>query len=286
MLLRLKSEGLAESTLEGIAKRLRHLNRHTDLQNPLEVKSYISGLKATNGYKQSLVLAYQHYCRFAGLPFSPPRYVRREREIQVPSEENLNLLINSASRELALRLKILKETGLRPKELLNLRVRDLDLEKGLIAVRTIKGGKPRTLEVKRSTLGMLKYHVETKGLGLNDRLFPENTKALRRKYEKHRRRVAKLFHKPELLKIRLYDFRHFYATNLYRKTRDILYVKEKLGHKLIETTLKYVHLVDRLGEPEYECRVAENLKEAAALIEQGYEYVTTFEGKMLFRKLK
>jgi len=37
---------------------------------------------------------------------------------------------------------------------------------------------------------------------------------------------------------------------------------------------------------EYVCKVAENLKEATKLIEQGFEYVAEFNGKLLFRKPK
>ena len=39
-------------------------------------------------------------------------------------------------------------------------------------------------------------------------------------------------------------------------------------------------------EPEYICKIATNVQEAAKLIEAGFEYVTTFDGKMLFRKPK
>jgi len=87
------------------------------------------------------------------------------------------------------------------------------------------------------------------------------------------------------MKIRLYDFRHYYATMLYHKTKDILYVKEQLGHKIIETTLIYTHLI-RFSDEEYISAVAMNLKEACELIEAGFEYVTQKDGIMLFRKPK
>ena len=83
-------------------------------------------------------------------------------------------------------------------------------------------------------------------------------------------------------------YRHYKATTTYLKTKDILHVKNILGHKRITTTMKYIHLVEQMfpeGQ-EYVCKVAENLKEATKLIEQGFEYVAEFEGKMLFRKLK
>jgi hypothetical protein len=40
------------------------------------------------------------------------------------------------------------------------------------------------------------------------------------------------------------------------------------------------------GSEEYACKVAENVEEAKALIESGYEYVTEVDGVKLFRKRK
>ena len=38
-----------------------------------------------------------------------------------------------------------------------------------------------------------------------------------------------------------HDLRHFFATNLYNRHKDILLVKEALGHKTLESTLRYSH---------------------------------------------
>ena len=56
----------------------------------------------------------------------------------------------------------------------------------------------------------------------------------------------------------------------YHKTKDILYVKELLGHKNIQNTLVYTHLVD-FESDEWGCRVASTLEEATQLIEAGFE---------------
>ena len=38
-----------------------------------------------------------------------------------------------------------------------------------------------------------------------------------------------------------HDLRHLFATNLYNRHKDILLVKEALGHKTLESTLRYSH---------------------------------------------
>jgi len=70
-----------------------------------------------------------------------------------------------------------------------------------------------------------------------------------------------------------------------RRTNDILHVKEQLGHKRIEKTLIYTHLI-RFSDEEYVSAVAKTVDEAKSLIETGFEYVCTHENLMLFRKRK
>jgi hypothetical protein len=71
----------------------------------------------------------------------------------------------------------------------------------------------------------------------------------------------------------------------YSRTKDILYVKELLGHVNINNTLVYTHLVN-FGSEEYICKATGNLEEASKLVEAGYEYVCDMEGIKLFRKRK
>jgi integrase len=101
-----------------------------------------------------------------------------------------------------------------------------------------------------------------------------------------RNALAEKLHDPSIKNIRLYDLRHFYATMEYAKTKDILHVKQQMGHKKIETTLIYTQLLN-LNDDEWTCKATNNTKDATALVESGFEYVaTTPDGLMLFRKRK
>jgi integrase len=79
--------------------------------------------------------------------------------------------------------------------------------------------------------------------------------------------------------------RHWKATMEYHKTRDILHVKQLLGHKSIENTLLYTHLVN-FDDDEFTRRIAKNVKEAKELVEAGFDYITDIEDAKLFRKRK
>jgi hypothetical protein len=72
---------------------------------------------------------------------------------------------------------------------------------------------------------------------------------------------------------------------LYYKTKDILYVKQQMGHSKIETTLIYTQLVN-FKEDEYHSAIAKTVQEAQKLIESGFEYVCEIDGVKLFRKRK
>ena len=67
--------------------------------------------------------------------------------------------------------------------------------------------------------------------------------------------------------------------------RDILHVMRLLGHKNIKNTLIYTQLVTFQND-DYTCKVAASIKEAAELIEAGYEYVCEMDHQKLFRKRK
>lgn len=57
----------------------------------------------------------------------------------------------------------------------------------------------------------------------------------------------------------------------YHKTKDILYVKQLLGHKRIENTLIYTHLVNFDSDDGYTVRVASSLEEFTSLLESGVQ---------------
>ena len=71
----------------------------------------------------------------------------------------------------------------------------------------------------------------------------------------------------------------------YARTKDILHVMQMLGHKKIENTLKYTHLI-AFSANEYHCKAAKSLDEAVHLVENGFEFVTDLDGCKLFRKRK
>ena len=196
------------------------------------------------------------------------------------------MLIANSGRIMSAKLTLSKETGLRPIELCNLEVKDIDMEQRTIYPTTAKHGAPRRLKISNSLKQILENHIDTHKLNPQDKLFKGDSDNYGKHYRLHRNQLAEKLCKPELKTIRLYDFRHYYASTLYAKTRDTLLVKQQLGHKKIETTMIYTQLLNT-NDDEWTCKATTNTKQAQDLVENGFEYVTTTPDKlMLFRKRK
>ncbi len=88
------------------------------------------------------------------------------------------------------------------------------------------------------------------------------------------------------MKIHFHSLRHWKASTEYHRTKDILYVMHLLGHRNINNTLIYTHLIDAEDNDKYCSVIAHNVEEAQKLIEAGFEYVCSHNETMLFKKRK
>jgi len=105
------------------------------------------------------------------------------------------------------------------------------------------------------------------------------------RFWEQRRRLAQKLQNPRLLQIKFHTLRHWKATTEYHRTKDILYVKQLLGHKSITNTILYTQLIS-FESDEYSSAVAKTLDEVRKLVEAGFEYVTDVDASKLFRKRK
>jgi len=282
----MKRNGLRDATIRNVVKALKFLAKNCSLNDPNSVKDFIARLECNEGYKRNLVYAYDKYAKFKGLSWIKPKYQANNKLPKIPLEEKVSMLIANVPLKLGLAIAISRDTGLRPIELMNLKLKDVDLTNGLVYPETAKHGSSRILKLKPSTLNMLNVYLAKNPMNPNDKLFGNWNSDLYGKYFRYyRNKLAEKLGDPSFKEIRLYSLRHLFASKLYHQTNNILLVKELLGHKKIETTLIYTKLLE-VKDEEYVSAIARNVEEARRLIEEGFEYVTTFEGVMIFRKRK
>jgi len=282
----LKKRGNSPHTIRNVSKLLTLLDKHTDLDKPETVRGYLAQLDRRNGYKKNLAFAYNTYCHQHELTWNKPKYYQNAKLPKIPQENKIDMIRANASEKLALAISISKETGLRPVEAMRLRLRDIDIENRTIYPQTAKHGSARILKISSETTALLKQYLGKRCIALNDNIFGTWTSEAYGKYFRHyRNKTAKKLNDQTLKTIRLYDLRHFFATKLYHQTKDILYVKQQLGHRKLETTLVYTQLIN-FHDDEYTSAVANTVEKAAKLIESGFEYVTEMNELKLFRKRK
>ena len=286
MLINLKNNAKSDSTIKFVDKALTRISKYADLNNPQQVKRFIANLETADSYRRNLCFAYKQYCDYYQIQWEKPTYYQEPKTIRIPTTAQLDMLIANSRKIMAIKLTLSKETGLRPVELCNLKVRDIDLEQKTVYPTTAKHGSARALKISTSLQEMLRTHIDEHKLNPTDKLFKGDSSNYGKHYRLHRNKLAERLHKPELKAIRLYDFRHYFATRLYSKTRDILLVKQQMGHKKIETTLIYTQLLNTNEEEEYTCRATDKKEEVTALIENGFEYITELDGLKYFRKRK
>ncbi len=273
----MEKDAKSKYTIHFTYKALSLLAKHCKLEDPERIRTFIAKMNVSNGYKRNLCIAYNKFCKYYKISWNMPTYHPESKGIKIPTKEKIEMLIASAKKPTSIKLQISKETGLRPIELCNLRVKDIDLEQRLIYPTTAKNGAAKVLKISNSLKETLQEHIDTHKLNPDNKLFKGNSEDYGKHYRAMRNALADKLHDPTIKRIRLYDLRHYFATTLYAKTRDILLVKQQMGHKKIETTLIYTQLLN-LNDDEWTVKTATNIKEATELLEAGFEYIQEIDG--------
>jgi len=278
----MQKEGYAEGT---ITRRVRFLKtmvkRGANLSDPESVKTIIAKqAQWSPSTKEHAVTIYNSFLKVFGGSWIPPRYKRLNKLPFIPTEDEINELIAGSNKKVSTFLQLLKETGVRRGEGWRLEWTDFNFENNTLRVTPEKGGNARMLKISNKLVAMLNQLPKDA-----DKPFQGSLRHFARTFRRQRKRVASKLQTKRILKITFHTFRHWKATMEYHKTRDILHVKQLLGHKSIENTLLYTHLIN-FEDDEFTCRVAKTVNESKELIEAGFDYVTDVEDAKLFRKRK
>lgn len=213
--------------------------------------------------------------------WTPPIYRRVRKLPFIPTESEIDQLIAGCSKRIATLLQMLKETGMRSGEACDLlKWTDIDFEQRSIRITPEKGSNPRILPLSPKLIEMLREIPKN-----STSVFGVNSDRMRHNFGEQRRRIAAKLKNSRITQITFHTFRHWKATMEYYKTRDILHVKEVLGHKSLNSTMLYTQLIS-FKDDEFSATVAHSEEEACKLIEAGFEYICDFGQNKIFRKRK
>ncbi len=137
--------------------------------------------------------------------------------------------------------------GLRVGEVLLLRRGDVDLERGRLLVRRLKGGSWSEQVLFGSTVEILRDHLTRIPRGPDIPLFPGRRGPLQRRQIQARfvryRRIAGLRDR-----LTTHSLRHSIATHLLDAGASLEFVQDHLGHRNIRSTAIYARISDRHRE--------------------------------------
>jgi integrase len=259
------------------------LARRVGLLDGEAIKAYVARSQYKGNTKAGIFTSYKSYCKFKGYDFIIPKVTIEDTIPFVPTEHEVDALISASGRKLGSFLLMLKETGARTGELMRSQWIDLDPDTGILNIRPEKNGRARQVKLSNSLQAMVSRLPKKNGY-----IFAKSrTGSLRNNLCNVRARLADRLQNPRLLRVSFHSFRHWYATKTYWQTKDLLYTQRSLGHKSLQSTLRYTQLVNWANENNYHAKAVTTTNEAEELIASGWQYVATSpEGAMLFRKPK
>lgn len=217
--------------------------------NEVGIKRFLLDLKAKNKSPQTINLylnAIKYYYRDV-LKISKKINIKfSKRNLKLPvvlsKKEIIKILECVKNKKHKLIIFITYSSGLRVSEVINLKVKDIDLENLFIHIKNSKGKKDRITVLSEKIIIDLKKLICLKNK--NEFVFETERGG---KYST--RTLQKIFSdglkKSDIKKeATFHSLRHSFATHLLENGTDIRYVQELLGHKNIRTTQIYTHVTN------------------------------------------
>lgn len=140
-------------------------------------------------------------------------------------------------------LKLCYGMGLRVSEIINLKITDIDSENMQVFIESAKGKKDRYANLPESILEQLREYFKE---------YRPKKYLFEGQYgDQYSKRSAQQVFKNALNKaginkeIGIHGLRHSFATHLLENGTDVCFIQELLGHKDINTTLRYIHVSEK-----------------------------------------
>jgi integron integrase len=270
-----------------------HGRRHPKDLGAEQVRDFLSSLATEAGVSAStqnqalaaLLFLYDRALRQALPRIDGIAPARRSRRVPVVlSQAELRSILDRLDGPIRLCVQLMYGGGLRVRECMTLRIKDVDLDRREIVVRGGKGGKDRRTALPDSCLVALRRQIERRRreiatdirvgaltTGISGSLLRKSPKidadwrwhyvfaaartvrdssGTRRRHHLHETAVQRAFKAAVDAagipkRASCHTLRHSFATHLLKSGADIRTVQELLGHTDVRTTMIYTHVLNR-----------------------------------------
>ncbi len=212
-----------------------------------EIKDFLIHLQEKKGLARVKQATWAFKFYFQHILQSPivldiPR-IRKTHDLpKVLSKEEVKKLISAKTNiKHRLLLSIIYSAGLRVREAVQLRLKDIHFERGEITVIQGKGFKDRISLLSESVIGLIRVYLQR--YDVKDFLFPGEESNSHLSI-----RSAQLVFKQALKSaginknMGIHSLRHSFATHLLEQGVDLRCIQKLLGHKSVKTTEIYTHV--------------------------------------------
>ena len=152
------------------------------------------------------------------------------------SPEEAQALVDACSPHLRPIVIVALNTGMRRGEIFNLRWEHVDFAHRWIRVVESKNGESRIIPMNGVVYGVLREQMKKKR---GDLVFPNGNG---KKFQSIQYSFNRALERAGIRDFHFHDLRHTFASNLVMAGEDLVTVKELLGHKSIQMTMRYSHL--------------------------------------------
>lgn len=241
----LQARGYAARTVDIYMEELRKSRRSLDLRTctPVQVEKYVYCRRSSENVRRQRWKALRLFFKFAvarrwrtsnpmrGL--DPPRRPRSLSPQPAPYGAVTALLAHPVV-EIRRAVALAALAGLRCNEICLLRWEDVCWDQRTVTVTNGKGGKARTVPMSEALAGFL-APAGRRGLVVPGRFGgPRPSNSLSTVISREARIVG--------FEVTLHQFRHLFATEVYRASLDVVATSRLLGHSSVDTTMIYVHV--------------------------------------------
>lgn len=219
------------------------------LLTPLEVNDLVLKIATHNQHststtQQMINAVLYYYKHIVADPAYKNQIQRPQKEHTLPKvlskEEVGNLLAACENLKHRTMLCLLYGTGLRAGEVISLKVKDIDSQRGLIHVHQAKGFKDRTVMLPEKLLILLREYYKQyrpRKYLFEGQYGDQYSNGALRQVLKKASTKAGLKQSPTL-----HWLRHSFATHLLEAGTDLRYIQQLLGHSSSKTTEIYTHV--------------------------------------------
>ncbi|MGN1312523.1 MAG: site-specific tyrosine recombinase/integron integrase, partial [Bacilli bacterium] len=271
-----KEDTTVESYIEDIYKYLEYIEKNKHIYNALDIDSnsiinYLSYLDKNNYEKSTIVrkivsiklfhkyLSEKYNIEDVSTKIDKPKVRRKLPNILTIEEVDnlLNIQLNNAYdfRNKAM-LELMYSSGLRVSELVELKIKDIDLDNGYVKCFG-KGSKERIVPIGEIAVDYLKKYIYEYRDSMKKGYYTENVflnnhgkKISRQGFFLIIKEIAK--EKKIEKNITPHMLRHSFATHLLNNGADLRTIQEMLGHSSITTTQIYTNVSTDILKENYE----------------------------------